>query len=154
MEKVDRRARAADNGTMSERETINSRERAAVDRFFAGRGDVAAVYAFPAPHCRRPDKEESVDLGVLLHPLVEQSRYDEKRIEIAEGLAVELNTPRVRVVILNDASSNFCYDLTRQGRVLYYGAPEILRGFESRVQAEFLRGVHGRRENAGPIGAL
>ena len=139
---------------MSGKETIDSKGSRAVARFFAGRGDVAAVYAFPAPHCRCREKDESVDLGVLLHPLVEQSRYDEKRIEIAQSLAVELNTPRVRVVILNDASSNFCYGLTRQGRVLYYGAPEILRSFESRVQAEFLRGVHGRRENAGPIGAL
>jgi len=90
------------------------------------------------------------DLGLIYRIDVSD---DEKRIEIAQTLAVELNTPRVRVVILNDASPNFCYDLTRQGEVLFYGAPEILRNFESRVQADFLRGVHGRRESAGPIGA-
>ncbi|MBN1827448.1 MAG: hypothetical protein JW958_14430 [Candidatus Eisenbacteria bacterium] len=138
---------------MSGKEAIDETGRERVARFFSGRGDVAAVYTFPAPHCRRRDRDESVDLGVLLHPLVEQSRYDDKRIEIAQALAVDLATPHVRVVILNDASPNFCYDLIRQGKVLFFGATDILRAFENRIQAEFLRGVHGRRENAGPVGA-
>ena len=110
-------------------------------RFFAGRGDVAAAYRFVDAHQIHRRGRWCVDIGVLLHPLVDHIRYEEVRLEIAEVLHVELNTAEVRVLILNDASANLCFDLVRQGEVVYTGSAEIQHEFEGRVQAEFLRSI-------------
>jgi predicted nucleotidyltransferase len=116
-------------------------------RFFAGRGDVAAAYRFIDAHQIHRRRGSYVDIGVLLHPLVDHIRYEEIRLEIAEVLHVELNTAEVRVLILNDASANLCFDLVRQGEAVYSGSAEIQREFEGRIQADFLRSIDmpGRR---------
>ncbi|MFH1279672.1 MAG: hypothetical protein ABIK65_14990 [Candidatus Eisenbacteria bacterium] len=124
----------------TDRETLR-----AIPRIFAERGDVAAVFrlpdalrhpAFPGPR--------TFDLGVLFHPLVDGSRYEELRIEISEAVAVEVARADIRLVVLNDASPNLAYDLIRRGYPVYVGSEEQVRGFEIRVQTEFLRSVHDR----------
>jgi len=118
-------------------------------RFFSERGDVAAVFHLPEAYAfPRPRREKGLDLGVLLHPLVAQCRYEETRLVLAEALAVELNRPDVSVVILNDASSNLAFDLLRRCAVVYCGSENLVEEFRYRVQAEYFRSVHDRRVSA------
>ena len=118
----------------------------ALTRFFSERGDVAAVFRLPDAHAYgRKGVPAGVDLGVFLHPLVAQCRYEETRLMLAEALAVDLNRTDVGVVILNDASSNLAFDLLRRCEMVYCGSENLLEEFRYRVQAEYFRSVHDRR---------
>jgi hypothetical protein len=124
--------------------------RRALASFFAARGDVVAAYRLPDEHRRPSAGEPSVAVAVLLHPLVDQSRYDEFRLEIAEGLAVELNRPDVRVLVLNQVSPGLGYDILQRSDPLYLGSDDWVREYEARVQMGFLRSVHERTAVARP----
>lgn len=123
--------------------TIGTGEaRQVLARFFGGRGEVIAAYRLPDAHRHPSAGPPPVDLAVLFHPLVDQGRYDEFRLVIAEGLAVELNRPDVRVVVLNDASPHLAYDVLRRSDALYAGPDDLVAEFGARVQTDFLRSVH------------
>jgi len=114
-------------------------------QYFSTRGDVAAVYRLPDAHRHPSAGPASFDLGVLFHPLVDGSRYEELRLIIAEEIAVDLNRADIRLVTLNDVSPSLGYDLTQRGGPIYCGSEERLAEFENRVQIEFLRTIHDGR---------
>ena len=88
-------------------------------QYFCTRGDVAAVYRLPAAHRHPAAGPPSLDLGVLFHPLVDGSRYEELRRIITEEIAVELNRADINVVTLNGISPSLGYDLTQRGGPIY-----------------------------------
>lgn len=126
----------------------------AIASFFASRGDVAAAYLFPNARQRHSGLQTSADLGILLHPLVEEARYEEKRIDIIHSLSVEMNSADIRVVILNDASANFCNDLIQSGEVIYFGSPKLLDDFENHIRTGYLRSLHSWRNDTRRTGQL
>lgn len=142
---LDRRGSGADNENMNHARPTDRETLRALPRLFAERGDVAAVFRLPDAH-RHPafPGPRTFDLGILFHPLVDGSRYDELRIEITEAVAVEVGRADIRLVVLNDATPNLGYDLIRRGYLVYVGSEEQLRGYEARVRADFFRSVHDR----------
>jgi hypothetical protein len=141
---MDLRAGGVDNRGMSVSSASGNEVRPALVRFFAARGEVVAAYRLPDAHRIPSAGPPPIDLAVLLHPLVDRCRYDEFRLEIAEALAVEMNRPDVRVLILNEASPNLGHEILRVGDPLFLGSDDLVREFEARVQTDFLRSVHDR----------
>ncbi|MFH1680236.1 MAG: hypothetical protein ABIH26_06275 [Candidatus Eisenbacteria bacterium] len=141
---MEERGGGVDNRGMSPLSTVKGELRSAIVRYFAARGEVVAAYRLPDALRHPSAGPSSIDVAVLLHPLVDQCRYEEFRLELAEGLAVEVNRPDVRVLVLNDASPNLGYDILRVSDPLYLGSEDVVAEFEARIQAEFLRSVHDR----------
>ena len=134
---------------MSNRPASEGELREGILRFFEERHDVAAAYLLPEAH-HRPGTPSPVDVGVLFHPLVERTRYEEARLEIGGGLAVELRLPEVRLLVLNELSPNLAYDMVRRGERIFNGSPDVADAFHDRVRADFLRSVHPGDERSVP----
>jgi hypothetical protein len=63
---------------------------------------------------------------------------------VAEEIAIELNRPDVRVLVLNETSPHLSCDMIRRGDPIYIGSDDLVGEFEARVQTDFLRSVRER----------
>lgn len=127
---------ACDNGAMPARTTDEVLEKSR--RHFAERPhrNVVSAYLFGSHAEGRDHRESDVDVAVLLDremaPAARQ-RFD-RRVELGSELIQALGTPRVDVLVLNDAPPLLARKIVMSGIQIYCSDPDRDRDFRRDVQ--------------------
>ena len=99
----------------------------ALKRFFAGRGDVLAVYLYGSYGTPEQTPLSDVDLGVLLRPGVKNKL--ETLLDIQAAVCAITRQDDVNVVILNELPVLMQFNIVSTGRLIHQRDPEAVSDF-------------------------
>lgn len=105
---------------------------------FDGDDAIAAVYLFGSHARGTATRLSDIDIGLLLAPDVDPSRYFSLRIEYTARMMDRLGTERVEVVVLNDAPLHLAYEAVARGMLLSDRQPRYRAAFEADRIGRFL----------------
>lgn len=99
---------------------------------------VAAVYLFGSHARGSSTRMSDIDIAVLFHPAIDESRYFELRLDYITRIMEILLTQKVDVVVLNDAPLHLAYEIVSRGILLLDRNPRQRTVFEADRIGRFL----------------
>lgn len=110
----------------------------ALEDYFAALDGVGLAVLYGSKARGQAGPLSDVDVAVLLDRSFDPERYFDRRLEIIGGLMSLLNTNKVDVIILNQASLALQYRVVRDGIVLYCRNHDRLIQFAAQTVSEYL----------------
>jgi len=92
---------------------------------------VAAVYLFGSRSRGTATGVSVVDIGILLHSKIDESRYFDLRLEFLSRIMAILKTGKVDVVVLNNAPMHLAHEIVSRGNLLLDRDPRQRASFEA-----------------------
>jgi hypothetical protein len=99
---------------------------------------IAAVYLFGSHARGTATRLSDIDIAVLLHSTIDESRYFALRLEYISRIMEMLRTERVDVVVLNSAPPQLAYEIVSRGTLLLDRDPRYRAAFEADRIGRFL----------------
>jgi predicted nucleotidyltransferase len=121
--------------------------------FFRQRPEVGAVYVFGSAATGRVGPLSDLDLAILLNRtgLTQAHGDPQYAASLAADLMQQLQTNRVDLVLLHEASPLLAHRVIRDGRILYNAEPQSLHAFQFRAIQRYLDTKRLRESQAGAL---
>jgi uncharacterized protein len=99
---------------------------------------IAAVYLFGS--CARGTATgiSDIDIGILFHSTIDESRYFDLRLEFLSRIMAILMTEKVDLVVLNHAPLHLAHEIVSHGNLLLDRAPRLRASFEADRIGQYL----------------
>jgi predicted nucleotidyltransferase len=92
---------------------------------------VAAVYLFGSSVRGTATGISDIDIGILLHSTIDESRYFDLRLEYLSRIMAILMTDKVDLVVLNHAPPHLAHEIVSHGKLLLDRDPRQRASFEA-----------------------
>lgn len=106
---------------------------------------VELAYQFGSSVQGRTGPMSDLDVAVLASPSVKQEEYLKLQVDLLCALDAVFPASPVDLVLLNQAAPLLCYEVIREGRLLFAKDEPIRIAFEQRVLQEYLDTAYLRR---------
>ncbi len=99
---------------------------------------IAAVYLFGSSARGTATGVSDVDIGILIHSGIDESRYFDLKLDFLSRIMAVLMTEKVDVVILNRAQLHLAYEIVSHGNLLLDRESRQRSAFEADRIGRFL----------------
>jgi predicted nucleotidyltransferase len=115
-----------------------SRVKRAVKRCMLNRMEIQAAYVFGSAASGRMRPDSDVDVAILLDERVRPAQFFDYRVKLMADIGSALNTSRVDLIVLNEATPLLAHRVLSQGQLVFERSASARVRFQVRTASRYL----------------